>query len=73
MRKLTIISGVCGMAEHSEQSSLGQFLSDPATLVSLGLVAAGAAYYFASRPTAMRPPYPLDSQSVKMPVSSYKL
>ena len=53
----------------AEQSSLASFLSDPATLVSLGLMAAGAAYYFASRPTAVRPPYPLDNQSVELPVS----
>ena len=44
-------------------------LSDPATLVGLGVVAAGAAYYLATRPTPVTFPVPLDNQSLELPVS----
>ena len=55
-----------GMAENS----LVNFLSDPATLVSLGVIAAGTAYYLSTRPTPVKPPIPLDNQSIELPVSS---
>ena len=42
------------------------FFTDPATLVGLGAVAAAAAYYVATRPTPMKPPFPLDNQSVEL-------
>ena len=50
-------------------SALVNFLSDPATLIGLGMVAAGAAYYLASRTTPVSPPVPLSNQSTEMPVS----
>ena len=56
-------------AEDSSGSPLISFLSDPATLVGLGLIAAGTAYYMASRPVPVKPPLPLDNQSLEMPVS----
>lgn len=55
-----------GMADNS----LVNFLSDPATLVSLGIIAAGTAYYLSTRPTPVKPPIPLDKQSIELPVSS---
>lgn len=55
-----------GMADNS----LVNFLSDPATLVSLGVIAAGTAYYLSTRPTPVKPPIPLDNQSIELPVSS---
>ena len=51
-------------------NSLVNFLSDPATLVSLGIIAAGTAYYLSTRPTPVKPPIPLDKQSIELPVSS---
>lgn len=51
-------------------NSLVNFLSDPATLVSLGVIAAGTAYYLSTRPTPVKPPIPLDNQSIELPVSS---
>ena len=50
-------------------NSLVNFLSDPATLVSLGVIAAGTAYYLSTRPTPVKPPIPLDNQSIELPVS----
>lgn len=55
------------MAETSG-SALVNFLSDPATLVGLGVVAAGAAYYLSSRATPIVPPVPLSNQSLEIPV-----
>ena len=52
----------------AETSSVVSVLSDPATLVGLGAVAAGAAYYLATRPTPIRFPVPLDNQSLELPV-----
>ncbi len=46
------------------------FLSDPATLVALGVVATGTAYYLATRPSPFRPPVPLDDQSFEIPVGT---
>eukprot|EP00731_Ephydatia_muelleri_P024784 Em0016g1055a len=50
----------------AETSSVMSMLSDPATLVGLGAVAAGAAYYV-TRPTPIRFPVPLDNQSLELP------
>lgn len=54
----------------AESSALVNFLSDPATLVGLGVVAAGAAYYLSSRATPVVPPVSLSNQSCEVPVSS---
>lgn len=54
------------MAEDG--SALVNFLSDPATLVGLGVVAAGAAYYLSSRVSPFVPPIPLTNQSSEIPV-----
>ena len=50
-------------------SYLIDFLSDPATLVGLGTVAVGAAYYLSSRPTPFLPPISLRNQLCEVPVS----
>ena len=56
------------MAEGN--SALVSFLSDPALLAALAAVAAGAAWYIKSRPNpAVKPPIPLDNQSIELPVS----
>ena len=55
------------MAEGN--SALVNFLSDPATLAALAAVAAGAAWYISSRPSPVKPPIPLDNQSIELPVS----
>eukprot|EP00731_Ephydatia_muelleri_P024786 Em0016g1057a len=55
------------MAVPAETSSVVSVLSDPATLMGLGAVAAGAAYYLATRPTPIRFPVPLDNQSLELP------
>ena len=55
------------MAEGN--SALVNFLSDPATLAALAAVAAGAAWYISSRPSPIKPPIPLDNQSIELPVS----
>ncbi|KAL5484650.1 hypothetical protein EMCRGX_G021180 [Ephydatia muelleri] len=54
------------MAVPAATSSLVSLLSDPATLVGLSVVAAGAAYYV-TRPTPIRFPVPLDNQSLELP------
>ena len=51
-----------------EASGLVNFLSDPATLVGLGVVAAGAAYYLTSRTAPFVPPVSLANQSTEIPV-----
>ena len=56
------------MAEESHSALVG-FLSDPATLVGLGVVAAGTAYYLSSRAAPFVPPVPLDNQTTEVPVS----
>ena len=56
------------MAVPAATSSVVSLLSDPATLVSLGVVAAGAAYYLATRPAPIHFPVPLDNQSLELPV-----
>ena len=43
-------------------------LSDPATLVGLGAVAAGATCYLATRPAPIHFPVALDNQSLELPV-----
>ena len=53
----------------AEGSALVNFLSDPATLVGLGVVAAGTAYYLSSRVTPFVPPVPLANQTSEVPVS----
>ena len=45
-----------------------QWLSDPATLIGLGTVAALAAYYLFTRPRPLKSRIPLDRQSVELPV-----
>lgn len=55
-----------------ESSALVNFLSDPATLVSLGVIAAGTAYYLSTRPAPMRTPFPIDKQSLELTVSYSK-
>ena len=54
----------------AESSALVNFLSDPATLIGLGVVAAGAAYYLSSQPRPKPPPIPLDNQTSEIPVST---
>ena len=49
-------------------SALMNFLSDPATLIGLGVIAAGTAYYLSTRPSPANPPVPLDNQSLELPV-----
>ena len=49
---------------------LVQWLSDPATLIGLGTVAALAAYYLFTRPTPMKSRIPLDRQSMELPVTA---
>lgn len=48
---------------------LVQWLSDPATLIGLGTVAALAAYYLFTRPKPLKSRIPLERQSVELPVS----
>ncbi|XP_065883666.1 long-chain-fatty-acid--CoA ligase 1-like [Dysidea avara] len=45
---------------------MADFFTDPATLIGLGAVAAATAYYVATRPTPVKPPYPLENQSVEL-------
>jgi len=45
---------------------MAEFFTDPATLIGLGAVAAATAYYVATRPTPVKPPYPLENQSVEL-------
>jgi len=54
--------GACAVSKLK----MADFFSDPATLVGLGAVAGAAVYYVATRPTPMKPPYPLDNQSVEL-------
>ena len=54
----------------AESNALVSFLSDPATLIGLGVVAAGTAYYMATRPRAQNSTIPLDIQSIEIPVSA---
>ena len=49
---------------------LVQWLSDPATLIGLGTVAALAAYYLFTRPRPLKSRIPLDRQSVELPVTA---
>ena len=56
--------------DATDVSPLISLLSDPAMLVGLGLIAAGTAFYVASRPAPVKPPLPLDNQSIEMPVSA---
>lgn len=49
---------------------LVQWLSDPATLIGLGTVAALAAYYLFTRPRPPKSRIPLDRQSVELPVTA---
>ena len=53
----------------ADSNALVTFLSDPATLVGLGVVAAGTAYYMMTRPQAQVSTVPLDNQTVELPVS----
>lgn len=52
---------------------LVQWLSDPATLIGLGTVAALAAYYLFTRPKPLKSRIPLERQSVELPVSPPRL
>lgn len=60
------------VSDSSSALALMSFLSDPATLVSLGVIAAGTAYYLLTRPTPVKPPIPLDNQSLELPVSKLR-
>lgn len=53
----------------SEANAVVSFLSDPTTLVGLGVIALGTAYYMATRPQPATCPVPRDNQSVEQPVS----
>ena len=55
----------------AESSALVNFISDPATLIALGVVAAGAAYYLSSQPRPTPLPVPLDNQTSEVPVSHF--
>ena len=46
--------------------SLVGFLSDPSTLMALGAVAVGTAWYLSSGGTPSKPPLPLDNQSIEV-------
>ena len=59
--------------DSSSALALMSFLSDPATLVSLGVIAAGTAYYLLTRPPPVKPPIPLDNQSLELPVSNLRM
>ena len=48
--------------------SLIGFLSEPTTLFALGAVAVGTALYLGNSPSPIKPPVPLDNQSVEIPV-----
>ena len=48
--------------------SLVGFLSDPTTLMALGAVAVGTALYLSSSSPPIKPPVPLDSQCMEIPV-----
>ena len=68
-RVITLYSAVIAkMAVPGATSAVVSLLSDPATLVGLGAVAAGAAYYLATRPTPVTFPVPLDNQSLELAV-----
>ena len=54
----------------AESNALVNLLSDPATLIGLGVVAVGTAYYMATRPRAQNSSIPLDNQSIELPVSA---
>lgn len=45
--------------------SLVGFLSDPSTLLALGAVAVGTAWYLSSSNPPTKPPIPLDNQSLE--------
>ena len=59
--------------DSSSALALMSFLSDPATLVSLGVIAGGTAYYLLTRPPPVKPPIPLDNQSLELPVSNLRM
>ena len=63
MEKVKKIARSLQMAE-----SLVEFLSDRTTLLALGAVAVGTAVYLSSSPTPVKPPVPLNNQSVEIPV-----
>ena len=67
---LSLYQQASSVPAMAEESALVSFLSDPATLVGLGVVAAGAAYYLSSRATPFAPPVPLGNQTVEIPVRS---
>ena len=53
----------------SDSNAIVTFLSDPATLVGLGVIAIGTAYYMATRPSPQKLPVPSDNQSIEEAVS----
>ena len=53
----------------AEQSAVVNFLSEPATLVGLGVLAVGTAYYMATRPQPTKLSIPRDCQSIELAVS----
>ena len=56
----------------SDSNAVVAFLSDPATLVGLGVIAFGTAYYMATRPSPGKLAVPRDSQSVEQSVSLHR-
>lgn len=53
----------------SESSSLVGFLSEPSTLLALGAVAVGAAWYLNSSTEPTKPPVPLENQSLEVKIN----
>ena len=53
----------------SDSGSLVTFLADPSTLLALGAVAVGTAWYFNRSATPVETPVPIDNQSLEVPVS----
>lgn len=50
----------------SDSTSLVGFLSEPSTLMALGAVAVGTAWYLSSSGTPTQPPFPLDNQTIEV-------
>ena len=53
----------------SDSGSLVTFLADPSTLLALGAVAVGTAWYLSRSATPVETPVPVDNQSLEVPVS----
>lgn len=67
-------AAICQQASRmSDSPSLVSFLSDPSTLLALGAVAVGTAWYLSGSASPAKPPLPLDNQSIEVPVSTIKI